>query len=182
MSQLFLVLAGINLIALVVTFVVGCLSAFFQVNIYVTHFTLGLYTSIGTLLVHCIIFTYFLGTGRWVKEVVLAYRMPDEPYHKATRELKRKVFPPALFAMLIAIATSAAGAGAQLAVWHWTIHFTLAILTLVINVWAYGVEYRCLQQNAAVLDGVLVEVDKIRAERGLPTNAEALQQERSEAR
>src|SRR5258708_27603731 len=65
-----------------------------------------------TWFVHCLIFTYFLGTGRWVKEVKLAYNLPDQPLAKLTRELKRRGFPPALFAMLAAIATGAARAAA----------------------------------------------------------------------
>jgi hypothetical protein len=40
------------------------------------------------------------------------------------------------------------------------------------------VEYQCVQVNPAVLYQVLTEVDRIRAERGLPTNAEALREER----
>jgi hypothetical protein len=149
----------------------------FYKDIYLVHFCLGLFTAIGILLVHSIIFTYFLGTGRWVKEVGIAYRLPDEPLPKLTRELKRKAFPPALYSMLIGIATAAAGAGRQLEEWHWTIHMTLAFVTLAINLWAFRVEYYCVSTNAAVIDAVLAEVDRIRAEQGMVTNEEALRQE-----
>jgi len=141
------------------------------------HFLLGLATAMMTLLVHCLIFTYFLGTGRWVKEVKLAYDLPDAPLPRLTRDLKRRVFPPALFAMLTAIATGAAGAAAQVEVWQWEVHATLATLTLFVNLWAFRLEYRCLQINVGVLDEVMREVDRLRAERGLPSNAEALQQQ-----
>jgi hypothetical protein len=130
-----------------------------------------------TLLVHCLIFTYFLGTGRWVKEVKLAYDLPDAPLPRLTRDLKRTVFPPALFAMLIAIATGAAGAAAQVEMWRWEIHATLGTLTLLVNLWAFRIEYRCLRTNIGVLDDVMREVDRRRTERGLPTNAEALQEQ-----
>src|SRR4051812_25945912 len=111
MAQLFLILAGLNTLALVATALFGLLSKFVDHDLYVTHFALGLFSAIGTLLVHCIIFTYFLGTGRWVKEVAQAYRLPDAPFYKRTRVLKRSSFPPALAAMLITIGTAAAGAG-----------------------------------------------------------------------
>ncbi len=52
---------------------------------------------------------------------------------------------------------------------------TLATLTLLTNLWAYWVEYDCLRINVGVLRQVLVEVDRLRNERGLPTNAEALE-------
>lgn len=183
MTRIFLTLATVNALGLTASFVLG-LTSMWRNGVenaldptYQLHFLVGLFTAIGTLLVHCIIFTYFLGTGRWVKEVGLAYALPDVPYPKLTRELKRSTFPPALFAMLITIATAAAGTGNQLKVWPWWVHGTLAVLTLLINGWAFIVEYRNVTTNAGVIEAVLHEVDRIRAERGLPSNAEALQQD-----
>jgi hypothetical protein len=180
MTRIFTTLAVFLTLALLVTFGVGLYTMSLPVSlhkneIYLIHFTLGLFTALGALLVHCIIFTYFLGTGRWVKEVGLAYHLPDQFYPKLTRELKRSVFPPALFAMLITIATAAAGAGKQLEVWPREVHLTLAVLTIAINLWAFRVEYRCLSDNAAVIHGVLTEVERIRAEHGLPSSAEDFQ-------
>jgi len=149
----------------------------FYKNIFVIHFCLGLFTGIGILLVHSIIFTYFLGTGRWVKEVTLAYDLPDEPLHKTTRELKRKAFPPALFAMLSVMAAAFAGGGRMLQGWPYQIHLLLAIVALLVNLWAYWVEIRSLRANDEILAGVYREVDRVRAERGLPSNAEAQRME-----
>jgi hypothetical protein len=136
---------------------------------YLIHFRLGLSAAILTLLVHCLIFTYFLGTGRWIKEVGIAYHLPDEPLPKMTRELKRWTFPPALAAMLITIAASAAGAGVQLREWPWYVHGSLAFAALVANLAAFVIEYRNVRTNGMIIDKVLVEVERIRAERGLPS-------------
>ncbi|MDW8263862.1 MAG: hypothetical protein RMJ52_00870, partial [Gemmataceae bacterium] len=143
MTRIFTTLAVLNTLALLATAVVGTVSklrgAATAVHdpTYLWHFNLGLFTAVGTLLVHCLIFTYFLGTGRWVKEVTLAYCLPDQPWHRETRELKRTAFPPALLAMLITIATVAAGAGAQLREWPWLVHASLAVITLLVNGWAF---------------------------------------------
>jgi hypothetical protein len=145
-----------------------------RADIFLHHFVLGLVTALAILLVHCIIFTYFLGTGRWIKEVGLAYRLPDHELPKSTRELKRLVFPAALFSMLSAIATAAAGAGAQLQAWHWSIHAGLALATVLINLWAFGVEYRGVEENGRIIQAVLAEVDRLRAAQGLESNADAL--------
>jgi hypothetical protein len=182
MTRIFTTLAAIVTLSIVATIGFGFWSMAlpkdeFYKDIYLIHFCLGLFTAIAILLVHSIIFTYFLGTGRWVKEVGIAYQLPDEPLPKLTRELKRKVFPPALGAMLIGIATAAAGGGRQHSDWHWSIHLTLAMVTLVFNLWAFRREYHCVSTNAAVIDAVLDEVDRIRRERGLNTNEEALREE-----
>jgi amino acid transporter len=176
MARLFRILAVLNGLALVATFALGAASAFWNHDLFLAHFTLGLFTAIGTLLVHCLIFTYFLGTGRWVKEVGLAYRLPDGDLPKKTRELKRTTFPPALFAMLVTIAAAAAGQGHFLLAWPWYVHGALALATLAVNLWAFRVELRHLTVNGRVLDAVIEEVERIRAERGLPHSAEALQQ------
>jgi cytochrome b561 len=145
-----------------------------KADIFIIHYVFGLLTAILILFVHCLVFIYFLGTGRWIKEVGIAYKLPDEPWPKLTRELKRKTFPPALFSMLIGIAAAAAGAGAQLQAWPWYVHMTLGLLTLAINLWAFRIEIRNVTINAGIIDSVMLEVDRIRAARGMNSNEEAL--------
>jgi hypothetical protein len=182
MTRIFLILATADSLFLLLSFLLGVTSklqdGLHQADnqIFWYHFLIALGTELLTLAVHCLIFIYFLGTGRWVKEVKLAYQLPDEPLPRLTRDLKRRVFPPALFAMLTAAFTGMVGAAAQVGVWRWEIHATLATLTLLVNFWAFIVEYRCLQINGRILEDVLLEVDHLRRARGLPTNAEALQQ------
>jgi hypothetical protein len=182
MARTLLSLAIFVIVALLLTIGVGFWSFFSpqrlaDKDLFVIHFGLGLCTVLACLLVHCLIFIYFLGTGRWVKEVAIAYKIADEPWPKLTRELKRATFPPALFSMLIAIAAAAAGAGAQLQAWPWYIHMSLGLATLLINLWAFRVEIRNVTINAGIIDAVLAEVDRIRGEHGLPTNEEALHEE-----
>ena len=143
------------------------------------HFYLGLFSVLSTLALHCLIFIYFLGTGRWVKEVAIAYSLPDQPLPKLTRELKRQTFPVALLAMLVPIAAAATGTAAGQKQWAWQFHALIAAATLLVNAWAFIVEYRNVAINAGVIDDVMQEVERIRAERGLPTNEEALRQEES---
>src|SRR5579871_3466765 len=106
MVRIFVALAGLDGLALLASVVLGTLSKLrgAQTNIddqmWMFHFYCGLGSAMLNLLVHCLIFTYLLGTGRWVKEVALAYRIPDEPLPRLTRDLKRRTFPLALTAML----------------------------------------------------------------------------------
>jgi hypothetical protein len=184
MKHILAVLAPVTWLALLTTFGVGVASAATNGlrsadgSIYLLHFTLGLFSVLFTLGVHCLIFIYFLGTGRWVKEVALAYGIPDAPLPRLTRDLKRRTFPIALLAMLTPMAAAVAGAAVQWRDWNWLIHFTLAVATLAVNAWAFWIEYRNVAINVGIIDEVLVEVDRIRAAHGLPSNAEALRQER----
>src|SRR5215475_526383 len=128
MASILIRLTVFNLFTLVVTFVIGVIS---WLNYgkrnpsdlsYSLHLYLALFAIILNLGLHCLIFIYFLGTGRWVKEVALAYRLPDVPLPRLTRDLKRRTFPVALLAMLIPIATAAAGAAAYRKEWPWQVH------------------------------------------------------------
>ncbi|HEY7426332.1 MAG TPA: hypothetical protein VH682_19020 [Gemmataceae bacterium] len=184
MSRILARLAAFNFFVLLLTFAVGWLSRWRgsltngDDSTYMIHVYLGLLAVILTLGVHCLIFIYFLGTGRWVKEVALAYRLPDAPLPRLTRDLKRRTFPVALAAMLVPIAAAAAGmAAAQLREWSWIVHASLASVTLLVNLWAFVVEYRNVTINTGVIDNVMHEVDRIRAEHGLPSNAEAIERE-----
>jgi hypothetical protein len=186
MARILARLAAFNFFVLLLAFAVGWLSrwrgsvASADDSTYLIHFLLGLFAVLLTLGVHCLIFIYFLGTGRWVKEVALAYRLPDAPLPRLTRDLKRRTFPLALLAMLVPIATAAAGAAAQRQEWPWEIHASLAIASLLVNLWAFVLEYRNVSINAGIIDQVMCEVDRIRAEHGLPSNAEAIEREHLE--
>lgn len=183
MTRILVNLTAFHLAVLVTTFGVGWLSfargsrlnpddATFLVHIY-----LGLLSATTTLGVHCLVFIYFLGTGRWVKEVSQAYALPDDPLPRQTRELKRRAFPAALAAMLVPIAAAATGAGVATLQWSWVYHASLGLAAILVNGWAFAVEHNCVRVNARVIDAVMAEVDRIRAAHGLTSNAEALRQE-----
>jgi hypothetical protein len=183
MARILTRLSAFNFLILLTTFIVGVVSILrgSRANqadpTYLLHIYLGLTAGITTLGVHCLVFIYFLGTGRWVKEVALAYAIPDRPLPKLTRELKRGTFPIALLAMLVPVAASATGAGVATLNWWWFYHGAMATITLLVNYWAFRVELRNVTINAGIIDEVMREVDRIRAERGLPTNEQALQEQ-----
>jgi len=182
MKRIFAVLAGSNGLALIAALAVGLLSKLRDSAVhpedstYLVHYVIGLLAALGTLLVHCLVITYFLGTGRLVKEVTIAYQLPDERWARPTRDLKRGNTPYAILAMLVSIACAAAGEGDQHQIWPWWIHLILAIATLGFNGWVFRIEYRNICANSIILDEVMAEVERIRAEHGLPSSIEAMRQ------
>ena len=184
MTRILVNLTAFNLVALCAAFGVGWVAFFAgsranpDDSTFLLHFYLGLIAVTTTLGLHCLVFIYFLGTGRWVKEVSLAYGLTD--YHRLptlTRELKRRAFPVALVSMVVTIVAAASGGGVATMQWPWIVHGGLTVVALGVNVWGFFPEYRCVMQNGAVIDEVMREVDRIRAERGLPTNDEALREQ-----
>jgi hypothetical protein len=179
MIRLFPLIAGVNTVALLAALMSGLISWWGRasesnLDIYLLHFVLGLTAALTTLFVHCLVLTYFLGTGRWVKEVCLAYGLPDQEMPRQTRDIKRRNTPRVILAMLVTIAAAAAGAAAQQRVWPGWVHLVLAPVTVLLNVYVFFVEYGNMRINVRILDSVMSDVDRIRAERGLPSNEEAL--------
>jgi hypothetical protein len=181
MPRLFRIIAILNIGLLLASFASGIVSWFRDAShkntdIYLLHFVLGLTTALTTLFVHCLVLTYFLGTGRWVKEVCIAYSLPDDNWPKMTRDIKRRNTPRVILAMLITIAGAAAGMAAQQQAWPGWIHLALAVTTVALNLHVFWVELGNMQLNGRILDAVTTEVERMRAERGLPTSEEALRE------
>src|SRR6516165_2025762 len=181
MTRLFLILAPLNAALLIGALFSGVVSwrqsgSDRNAEVYLLHFVLGLTTALTTLFVHCLVLTYFLGTGRWVKEVCIAYSLPDGNWPKMTRDIKRRNTPRVILAMLITIAGAAAGMAAQQQAWPGWIHLTLAVTTVALNLHVFWVELGNMQLNGRILDAVTTEVERMRAERGLPTREEALRE------
>jgi hypothetical protein len=181
MTRIFRIIASLNALLLLVSFGSGIVSWLQRGNerdapVYIVHFVLGLTTALTTLFVHCLVLTYFLGTGRWLKEVCLAYGMPDEGAPRQTRDIKRRNTPRILLAMTVTVAAAAAGMAAQQRAWPGWIHLLLAVFTIAVNVYVFVVEYGNVRLNGRLLDTVVAEVERIRAERGLPSSEEALRE------
>src|SRR6478672_13604751 len=53
------------------------------------HLLFALLTTMATLAVHSIVYTYFLATGKWAKEVVRVYQLPEWLNAQATKNKRR---------------------------------------------------------------------------------------------
>jgi hypothetical protein len=114
------------------------------------------------LLVHSIVFTYFLGTGKWVKEVVRVYGLPQWVEAQAVRN-KRRAFPFELLGMTLVGITAWLGAAADTRrdfdpLWH----LGLAGLALTFNLGAFVIEYAAIVAQARLLLEVKDQADRLR--------------------
>jgi hypothetical protein len=125
------------------------------------HFLIGLLTTMGTLLVHSIVFTYFLGTGKWVDEVVRVYRLPGWLSAQAQKN-KRKAFPFELGSMAVIGGTAWLGAGTDARQWPSVWHLGLAALALAFNLGAFVAEYATIVVQARLLLEVKDQADRLR--------------------
>jgi len=129
-----------------------------------------------TLLVHAIVLTYFMGTGRWIEETSTAYKLDPSLYHQS-KTIKYRTIPAMVACMVLLILTAALGAAADpgatlqsrgyLGYSAATIHLSVAIVTVLANVAMNYAEFRALERNTEIIGQVLSEVRRIRQEKGL---------------
>jgi hypothetical protein len=136
------------------------------------HRMMGIGAALVVVLVNSIGMTYFIGSGRWCKEVSDTYQLDPKLVRQSTW-LKRKAFPWAVSSMLVVVCVGALGAAADPATLrqgteHWvTPHLIGAFLGLLYIAFAFYMEAGRIAEHSAVIDAIMVEVRRIRQEHGL---------------
>ena len=140
------------------------------------HFLMACAGLVLGMLVHALVLTYFMGTGRWLEETSKAYQLPDE-YRAEGQSLKYRTLPLMVAAILMLVITGGFGGAADPAspvgfqgwfgVSPATLHLIVASLTLAINAAANLQEFRALERNGEIIKQVVAEVRRIRKEHGL---------------
>jgi hypothetical protein len=155
MQRIFLVLAVSDVTLLLITFGLGLFVPTGQGGIvHDLHFLVALLTMVATLMVHGVVYTYFIGTNKWVKEVVRVYQLP-ESNEAQSRKNKRRVFPFIFWGMLLIGVTAWLGAAADTmrgfgGFWH----LIAAAFTLAFTLGAFAFEYRAITGQARLLEAV----------------------------
>jgi hypothetical protein len=140
------------------------------------HFLAAVAALCFAILAHALVLTYLMGTGRWLEETCRAYRL-DETWQQRSRELKWRLYPAMMAALLALIGAGAFGAAADpgsavgfrgiLGLSAAEVHLAAALAAVVLNVVVNAFEYRVLRRNGELVASVLEQVRRIRVEKGL---------------
>lgn len=137
------------------------------------HMLLGSAAALVTVLVNSITITYFIGTSRWCKEVGETYSLPAELVQRSTC-LKRATFPWALAGIVSVLVIIGLGAAADPSGANWAQserfvmpHYLAAMIGLVVITAAFWVQGIRIADNYRVIEVILADVQRIRAEHHL---------------
>src|SRR3954470_5712678 len=125
MLPLFLGLTLVNLICLAVASVLG---------IYRpggTHVLSGALAALVCVGVHCVVFTYFIATAKWVRHAIAVKRL-DPALAEPTRSFRMQAFPGALAAMASVFAAAVAGAARDNYMTSGFWHHTLSVIAVAV--------------------------------------------------
>lgn len=138
----------------------------------IVHILLGVASALVAVLVNSICMTYFVGTSRWIREVVETYDFPPAWIEEANR-VKRGTFPWALGGMLTAVGIIALGAAAHpgtiregTANWV-TPHMIGAMLGTAFIAYAFFVQHQRISANFEIIQRIVAKVKEVRQAKGL---------------
>jgi hypothetical protein len=122
------------------------------------HVLAGALAALTCCAVHCVVFTYFVATAKWVQHAI-AVKGLDPGLAAPTRSFKAQAFPAALLAMAATFAAAVMGAGADNFGGGWPrFHHAFAVGAIIVNLLGAGVELRAIRRNGRLIDGVLVRI------------------------
>ena len=156
MVPLFTGLTLVNLMCLATAAAIGYLSPY-EPGLRSWHVLAGVLATLTCCAVHCIVFTYFMATAKWVQHAV-AVKHLDPAMATPTRSFRAQAFPAALFAIAIVFLTAILGAAhdnyATPRLWH----HSAAVACLVVNGIVAWIEYRAIARNGKLIDDVLESI------------------------
>lgn len=132
----------------------------------------GVLAALMVVLVNSMAVTYFIGTGRWCREVVETYGL-DGSYIERSRQLKRSAFPFALLGMLAVVTIVALGGAADPAsgrpgTQQWVTPHLLGGLGLAAAIaWCFQAQVPQIRRQHGLIEEVMAEVRESRRRRGL---------------
>jgi hypothetical protein len=155
---LFLGVTIFNLLCLAITASLGYVVMLRGPALGPYHQLAGVLATLACCAVHCIVFTYFAATSKWIQHAIDVKHL-DPKLATPTRSFKAQAFPAALAAMSVVFLAAVAGAitfnyGVR-PIWH----HVMALLAIGVNVWAATVEFRAIKQNGRLIDELLERIN-----------------------
>ena len=126
------------------------------------HVLFSLATVVILLGIHSIVYTYFVATGKWAKEVVTVYQLPDW-FNTQAKKNKRRAFRFVMWSMtVIAVAAWMGAAADTRGTSYSTWHLATAALALAFNFGSFVVEYAVIVAQVRLLQEVKDRADRLR--------------------
>ncbi len=136
------------------------------------HILTGIAAGLIAILVNCISVTYYIGTGRWCKEVVTTYDL-DSSLLAESRSLKSRAFPWSVLGILTVLVIVMLGAASDpgtrrstTAFWV-TWHLYAAMFGTAVIALCYMMQFSAIAANTQLVERICQQVQRIRVARGM---------------
>lgn len=151
MAQALLTAVGLGLLGLITTAALG-LRAAGHADIS-QHISLGIFSTMITLLAHSMMMFYLIGKGKAVKDAMAERRLAGD-YYRRIAAARKPVFSIATYAMAATIVAALMGASVDTRVLPPIVHAIVAYGAIACNLAAVRMEVLALTESSRVVDEV----------------------------
>jgi hypothetical protein len=147
-AQALLTAVGLGVIGLVATTVLGLAG-----GDVTRHISFGIFSTMVTMLAHCMMMFYLIGKGKAVKDAMAEGGLTGD-YFKRIAVARKPVFSIGTLAMGVTMTAAILGASVDTGVLPPMIHATIAYGAIVANLAAARIELGALGESSRVVDEV----------------------------
>ena len=151
MKRIFAGLAIFNILLFLIVIALGFGVLLDRPRYFTIHFLCGLFTTLYSTFVQSLVFIYFLGTGKWIKDAV-AGRPGEAPIVARAKKLKAMSFGVATYSALLIVAAAILGAAADVGFVPGWVHGLTSVSAIALNVYSYFPESKAIGMNLQLLD------------------------------
>lgn len=132
------------------------------------HMLLGFFVTTMLILLQCLIFGFFIGSGKSIKQKAQEFGLGPDWIQK-TKDYKNKSYPALMLAIVVMAAAAILGGGigtGSVPIW---LHQTFIWLALVLNVRSLWISYKTIVENVEAIHRMNAEIETLRVGGKLPT-------------
>jgi len=137
-------------VTLLLCYVVTLVTAYLHILPMGHHMLWGLFMTILMVLLQCLIFGFFIGSGKTIKRVAAEAGLGLE-WAQKTKEYKNRCYPPLMLAILVTAAAGIVGGGIALGVVPLGVHQVLVWAALALNLRSFWISYRVISENVQAI-------------------------------
>ncbi len=121
------------------------------------HMLWGFFMAILVVLLQCLIFGFFIGSGKSIKRVVEENGLSGQWIQK-TRDYKNRCYPMLMAAIVVSVVAAVTGGGVSTGALPVGVHQALVWSALGLNVYSLWISYRVIVENVNAIHRINEEV------------------------
>lgn len=127
------------------------------------HMLWGFFVALLIVLLQCLIFGFFIGSGKSIKRVVEENGLSLDWIQK-TKDYKNKSYPMLMLAIVVSVAAAAVGGGVSIGSVPIWVHAALIWCALGVNVYSLWISYRVVVENVEAIHRINNEVLRLKSQ------------------
>lgn len=127
------------------------------------HMLWGLFTATLLILLQCLVFGFFIGSGKSMKQKVLEFGLSQDWVQK-TKDYKNRSYPSLMLAILFSAAAAILGGGVAAGSVPVVVHQVLVWAALLLNIRSLWISYRVVVDNVNAIHRLNEEIRTLKEE------------------